>query len=84
MFLLVKKIFYATFQIFFSPILLQINPCNYIPSFIKIGWGVAEKIVEESHTEMDKLLLLIGFDFFMGTSDQVSKWYTLIILLWLA
>ena len=36
LFLLVKKFFYATFQIFFSPILLQINPSNYIPSFIKI------------------------------------------------
>ena len=46
---------------YFFPILLQINPNDYIPSFIRIVWGVAEKIMEESHTEMDKLLLLIGY-----------------------
>ena len=33
---------------------------RYIQSFVKIGWAVAEKIVEESYGEMDKLLLLIG------------------------
>ena len=49
------------FKFFFSPILLQINPSDYIPSFIKFGWGVAEKIMEESQMEMDKLLLLIGY-----------------------
>ena len=53
--------FYVTFWIFFSPILLQINPSDYIPSFIKIGWGVEEIWVEQSQTEIDKLLLLIGY-----------------------
>ena len=44
--------FLGDFLNIFLPILLQINPSDYIPSFIKIGWGVGEKIVEESHIEI--------------------------------